>query len=342
MARAAAAHPELHQDLSAWFAQSPEQRREDLKFAKSEPDLATLNNIFAGGKLIAELASPPKYEERYPGSIDDLPTLAHWLWRRSRSLSIDELVQKQHAMGGTVTTEEALTALRNAGWCEDPAEPRRCCRRTNTTRAVCGPNTTERERGRGRRCGGRDPGEPASRHHQARDVRRINVEPRLDGCRRTSSKRGSTMSPVRGELCARTGGRVSDAGGVKYLDLVNQSDAIRLVLGYLNHDMAYFKPSVSRDENIEESGRPTRRSSKNTSSTGSKSTRSTKAAVAETHNRIFRGWVTPEYSPDPVIIARWNPEYPLWPYQNAAVRRMVENRGGGCFLMSAWARRARC
>ncbi|MBL9007218.1 MAG: hypothetical protein JNJ46_23375, partial [Myxococcales bacterium] len=56
------------------------------------------------------------------------------------------------------------------------------------------------------------------------------------------------------------------------------------------------------------------------------------ATVAEAHNRIFRGWVTPEYSPEPVAIARWNPEYPLWPYQNSAVRRLVENRGGGCFF----------
>ena len=56
------------------------------------------------------------------------------------------------------------------------------------------------------------------------------------------------------------------------------------------------------------------------------------AAVTEAHNRTFRGWVTPEYSPDPLVIARWNPEYPLWPYQNSAVRRPVENRGGGCFF----------
>ncbi|WP_088741505.1 hypothetical protein, partial [Haliangium sp. UPWRP_2] len=120
IAQAASAHPELHRDLSAWFAQPPEQRREDLKYAKSATELVTLSNVFASGSLIPELASPPQYEERYLDGVEDIPALAHWLWRQSRSLTIDEVVQKQNALGGNLSREAALTELHNAGWCEDP------------------------------------------------------------------------------------------------------------------------------------------------------------------------------------------------------------------------------
>lgn len=334
MARAAAAHPELHQDLSAWFAQSPEQRREDLKFAKSEPDMATLNNIFAGGKLIAELASPPKYEERYPGSIDDLPTLAHWLWRRSRSLSIDDLVQKQQAMGGTVTTEEALTALRNAGWCEDPGGTSPLLPKDQYYAGSLWPKYDRaRERAEAGDAVAAIQASQLLATIKPATFAEINVEPRLGWLPQNVVEAWvNDVTRARGNYALEREGAFLTLAGVKYLDLANQSDAIRLVLGYLNHDMAYFKPSVSRDENIEEKRTAYAAQLKEHFINWIEKHPEHQAAVAETHNRIFRGWVTPEYSPDPVIIARWNPEYPLWPYQNAAVRRMVENRGGGCFF----------
>ena len=334
IAHASAAHAELHQDLTAWFAQSPEQRREDLKYAKSAPELATLANIFAGGKLIAELESPPKYEERYPGAVDDIPTLAHWLWRRSRSLTIDELIQKQHALGGVISREDALIALRNAGWCEDPGGASPLLPKDQYYSGSLWPKY---DRARERAAAG-----DAVAAIQASQLlatikpatfAEINVEPRLGWLPQSVVEAWvNDVTRARGNYALEREGAFLTLSGVKYLDLANHSDAIRLVLGYLNHDMTYFKPSVSRDENLEEKRTAYAAQLKEHFLNWIEKHPEHQAAIAETHNRIFRGWVTPEYSPEPVVIARWNPEYPLWPYQNAAVRRMVQNRGGGCFF----------
>ncbi|MFO0575369.1 MAG: SNF2-related protein [Polyangia bacterium] len=333
-ARAASAYPELHHDLTAWFAQSPEQRREDLKYAKSAPELATLANVFAGGTLITELASPPKYEERYPGSVEDIPTLAHWLWRRSRSLSLDELVKKQHEMGGAVTPSDALTALHNAGWCEDPGGTSPLLPKDQYYSGNLWPKY-DRARERAE-AGDAVAAVQASQLLAAikpATFAEINVEPRLGWLPlQVVEAWVNDVTRGRGNYALEREGPFLTLVGVKYLDVAHQSDLIRLTLGYLNHDMTYFRPSVSREENLEEKRTQYAAQFKEHFIQWIEKHPEHQAVIAEAHNRIFRGWVTPAYSPEPVAIARWNNEYPLWPYQNAAVRRLVENRGGGCFF----------
>lgn len=334
VARASAAHPELHQDLTAWYAQSPEQRREDLKYAKSAPELATLANIFAGGKLIAELESPPKYEERYPGAVDDIPTLAHWLWRRSRSLALDELIQKQHDLGGTISGDDALVALRNAGWCEDPGGTSPLLPKDQYYSGSLWPKYDRaRERAEAGDAVAAIQASQLLAAIKPATFAEINVEPRLGWLpQKVVEAWVNDVTHARGNYALEREGAFLTLSGVEYLDLANHSDSIRLVLGYLNHDMTYFRPSVRREENLEEKRTAYAAQLKEHFLNWIEKHPEHQAAIVETHNRIFRGWVTPEYSPEPVIIARWNPEYPLWPYQNAAVRRMVDNRGGGCFF----------
>ena len=65
------------------------------------------------------------------------------------------------------------------------------------------------------------------------------------------------------------------------------------------------------------------------------------AAVVERFNRLFRGWCH-RASQDALEIARWNPQYPLYPYQNnrrAAAQREPRRRA----VLPTWdlARRAR-
>jgi hypothetical protein len=334
VAKASAAYPELITDLNAWLAQPPEERREALKYAKHEPTLGTLATALVGDRLMPGLATPPKYEERYPGSADDIPTLAHWLWRRARSLSIAELVQKQHELGGDISEQDALTALHNAGWCEDPGGGSPLLPKDQYYAGNLWPKYDRaRERAQAGDAVAAIQVSQLLATIKPATFAEIQVEPRL-GWLPVSVVEAwvNDITRARGAYALERSGAFITLAGVDYLDLVNHSDSVRLVLGYLNHDMAYFRPSASRDENLEEKRTAIAARFKEHFTSWIEGQPQHQAAVVEVHNRIFRGWVTPEYSPEPIIIARWNPDYPLWPYQNAAVRRLVENRGGGCFF----------
>ena len=334
IAVASTAYPELLTDLTAWLAQPTEERREALKFAKYEPALGTLATVVVGDKLMPGLASPPKYEERYPGEVDDLPTLAHWLWRRSRSLSLGDLLQKHQELGGTVSEQDALTALRNAGWCEDPGGSSPLLPKDQYYAGNLWPKYDRaRERAQAGDAAAAIQASQLLATIKPATFAEIQVEPRL-GWLPVSTVEAwvNDVTRARGGYALERSGAFLTLAGVDYLDLANHSDSVRMVLGYLNHDMAFFKPSVSRTESLEDKRSELAAEYKDHFVTWIEGQAEHQAAVTEAHNRTFRGWVTPEYSPDPLVIARWNPEYPLWPYQNSAVRRLVENRGGGCFF----------
>lgn len=333
-ARASVAHAELHRDLTAWFAQPDEARREDLKFVKAEPELATLANVFTGGKLMSELEEPPKWVERYPGNVEDVPAHAHWLWRRGRSLTLEGLLREHKSSGGSKDAAGLMTALHNAGWCEDPgsASPLQ-----PPDQYYSGSLWPKYDRAAERARHG-DPTASTQANKLLQLIApatfaEISVEPRLGWIPISVLEAWvNDWTGARGAYRLEREGGFLKPVGTKYLDLAEGSESLRLVLGYLNHDMAYFRPSVSKDEDLEKKRLAYAEKLKEGFVNWIEEHPEHQADIVETHNRLFRGWITPTYSQEPIQIARWNTEFPLWPYQYAAVRRMVANRGGGCFF----------
>ena len=120
----------------------------------------------------------------------------------------------------------------------------------------------------------------------------------------------------------------------------SRSSGCPVFIGYLNHDFALFRPPVSRQVNPatgeEESAEQAL--SRARVEYGDRARRSFHDFVAvrpeqmaqleESYNRIFRGYVTPEYGTDELSIARWRGRIVLKPHQRAGAQRLIANSGG--------------
>ncbi len=113
---------------------------------------------------------------------------------------------------------------------------------------------------------------------------------------------------------------------------------LMVVLGYLNHDLAFFSPPVKKVLNPETGNEETENLDEVRVEVAGELVKNFRAwlqgqedhqrAVEEAYNRAFKGYIPVTYPPDPVEIARWNPAYKLHPYQNIALRRMLAPRRG--------------
>ena len=122
--------------------------------------------------------------------------------------------------------------------------------------------------------------------------------------------------------------------GLPYEEVANASRELMELLGYLNHDLTFFRPKVerSRDEDLEKKRLEQAERYRDSFQEWIESNAEHQSAVLDAFNRLFRGWNHPTYSTAPVEIPRWNLKYPLYDYQNAGVRRLDANHGGGCFF----------
>ncbi|MBL9009520.1 MAG: hypothetical protein JNJ46_35020 [Myxococcales bacterium] len=334
LSQAAAAQAELLVDLRSWLEQPKEARDAALAHRKREPRLATLANILASPELLAKIEAKPQFEEQYIGDGNDVPGVASWLWRKSRTLTTDQLAQKLRDLGNEITAPELLTQLRNAGWCEDPEGPSPLLPGEQYYQGNLWPKYD-------RAVARAKAGDGVAATQAARLLERIGpanyaeitVEPRL-GWLPVGVVEGwiNNLTRSRGTIALERNGPFITRAGVDYLDIANDDDELRIALGYLNHDMAFFRPRTSRDEDLEDKRTKLAAAYRDHFVTWLEAEPAYQAQVVEAHNRLFRGWITPTYDQGPIEIARWNPQYPLWPYQNSAVRRLVSNRGGGCFF----------
>ncbi|MFO0572375.1 MAG: SNF2-related protein [Polyangia bacterium] len=332
--RAAALHADLKEALLAWHGQPTEQKLPVAAMTAQVPELQPLFSAMTESGLLPAIENAPAYSPRFLGALDDIPAQADFLYGQKRAMTLADVVAFHRELGGSLAEDAIRAALIAGGFCFDESQilPERdyysgaLWDRYDRARAAA-------ERGDAQAAA------QASRLLQAiapATFAEIQVEPRLgwlplavitafcnhllkrtadDSARYTLERKGSLLT----------------LEGVEYADLANASKPLQLLLGYLNHDMTYFRPRVEHDEDLEAKRQALAQEYRDAFTSWIEAEPEHQAAVVEAFNRHFRGWVPPTFPQDPLPIARWNAEYPLYPYQNAGVRRLNANHGGGLF-----------
>jgi len=333
--RAAALHSDLKEALLAWHAQSEALKLPVAAMVQKVPELQPLFSAITESGLLPTIDTAPAYSPRFVGSIDDIPGQANFLYGQKRSMTFAELTAFHRSLGGMLTDEQIRVSLVSAGFCFD--EEQVLPERDYYTGALW--DRYDRAKAAAER-GDTQASAQAARLLQAiapATFAEIQAEPRLgwlplsvlsgycnhalrkfayDSARYDFERRGSLLT----------------LEGVEYQDLANHSKPLQLLLGYLNHDMVYFRPKVEGNEDLEQKRQAAAQQYRDEFTHWVEDQPEHQAAIVEAFNRLFRGWVPPTFSQEDLEIARWNPEYPLYPYQNAGVRRLIANHGGGLFF----------
>lgn len=336
------------QDWQAWNAEqvgkvAPAEDREIVKAANDVSALAALLSIFEpSGALKAEFKAAPAYSPTYQG----LPTVvaqAEWLFEKRRVLVPKDLAKLRSQLTGGQETEESLIAeLVAQGWAEDwvedgtsiwvpPADYYSGDLWPKYKRAASvGSERARRQIARLLELAGtatideasptlRDPWIPAGVVTQF-----LQSWLKLD----------DEVPPLhwyRGML---------KVVGKDYGELYKQPEPLQIVLGYINHDLGYFSldyekktdPATGTEETAQQALDRVR------IAYGKKTTEDFRkwlgenppaaAEVVEAYTFVYRGYILPTFSTDPIPIARWGDKVKLRPHQRAAARRLIHNNGG--------------
>lgn len=290
------------------------------------------------GELIEPLRARPTFERRYEGRADDIVAQAEWLYRSRRRAPLDELTAFHLSVGGSLPVREIRRVLLAAGWCVD------------------GDQWDEVVPGSVYYSGDLWPKYDRAKRHEADDPQAAEQARRLldaiapavfediDG---VSPREGwvplelraawlSTLNGRYGEVqLVEAGGTVRPAGLETYEALETApalSSEVLWILGWINHDRSLFAPrsaKTDKDESID-----TTRIRLDAGWTASfrewvAREAARRDALAAAYNRLFRGFIQPTYSSEPLDVARWAPDGPRpHPWQIAGARRVLENRGG--------------
>lgn len=338
--RAADLQPDLRAALLAWNEEPAERKAAVAAGVKQFPELAALYSVFKAGALIAQIASAPEYKARFSGDITDYPAIAKYLFGQKREASLAAIDDYIKSNGGIPPAVETLkTALAAADFAF-----------VDGGKAVVPPDVYYAGElwpryDEARKAAAE--GDPFAAAQAARLLKliapatfaEIQAEPRMgwlpvevigafiNYVLKTTAYDSADYSYV------RVNGFLTLAG-VDYLDLpLRATESQLLLLGYINHDMQYFKPRKGRsDDDTEERRVKMAEHIKNLFGQWIESRTDMQALITEAFNRRFRGWRTPAYATDNLNIARWNEQKPLFWYQNSGVRRLTSNHGGGLFF----------
>ena len=333
--RAAALHSDLKEALLAWHAQPEEEKLQVAAMVKEVPELQPLFSARTESGLLPSIENAPVYAPRFSGSLDDIAAQANFLYGQKRAMTLAELAEFHRSLGGMLTDEQIRVGLIAAGFCFDEAQilPERdyytgaLWDRYDRARAAAEKGDTQASAQAARLLQAIAPATFAE----------IQVEPRL----------GWLPLPVLRGFCNHILKRYADDSaryeferrgslltleGVEYADIANYGKPLQLLLGYLNHDMTFFRPKVEDNEDLEQKRQAYAQQYRDAFATWIEDEPEHQAAIVEAFNRLFRGWVPPNFPQDDLEIARWNPQYPLYPYQNSGVRRLNANHGGGLFF----------
>ena len=334
LGRAAALHADLKEALVAWHAQPEEEKLPVAAMVKEVPELQPLFSARRDGGLLPSIEDAPVYSPRFGGSADDLTAQANFLYGQKRAMTLAELAEFHRSLGGAQTDEQIRVGLIAAGFCFDEAQI--LPERDYYTGALW--DRYDRARAAAER-GDTQASAQAARLLQAiapATFAEIHVEPRLGwlplsviGGFCNHSLRRYADDSARYEFERR--GSLLTLEGVEYADIANYGKPLQLILGYLNHDMTFFRPKVEENEDLEQKRQALAQHYRDDFVNWLEDQPEHQAAVVERFNRLFRGWVPPSFPQDALEIARWNPQYPLYPYQNAGARRLNANHGGGLF-----------
>lgn len=348
---AADLHPELVravQDWQVWNAEqvgklAPAADREIVSAANTVSALAALLSVFEhSGTLKSEFQATPAFTPTYQG----LPTVvaqAEWLYEKRRVLVPRELVRLRSRLHGEQETEANLIAeLVAQGWAEDwdsdgtslwvpPADYYSGDLWPKYKRATAiGSDRAKRQIARLLELAGtatideasptlRDPWVPptAVRAFLQSWLKLDDEVPPLHWHR-------GMLKPV----------------GEEYADLFKQPETLQRVLGYINHDLGYFSVDYEKQTDpatgVEETAQQALDRAR--IAYGKKTTEefrqwlgenpATAAEVVEAYSLVYRGYILPTFSSDPLLIARWGNKVKLRPHQRAAARRLIHNNGG--------------
>lgn len=336
--RARALHADLKEALLAWHAQPEPEKIPVAAAVRRRPELTTLLSAVDKGQLLASFHAPPEYVPRYAGASQDIAAQAEYLYSLRRQMSFAEVLAAHRSLHGKLSEAQMRADLVGAGFCFDGEyvlPERDYYTGTLWERYERAKWAAEHGDAQAAAQAARllDAIKPAS-WADLRPTPRLGWIPVevLQEFLNTVLLKRAQASHV---LLERSIGGLLGVRGVSYGQLEeSQAPTTYQFIGYVNHDMSLFRLPVRRSENesldqkrIEYDRQITERFTDWLEGQPEQ-----QAAILAAYNRLFRGWVTPTYPQDELAIARWNPKYPLYGYQNAGVRRLVANRGGGLFF----------
>jgi hypothetical protein len=328
--RAAARQPELKAALLAWHGQDPRDRLAVTHFAGAV-DLHALHSAMTDGKLLPSIDRAPTYTPRFVGTADDLVAQAQYLYGQKRQMSLAALAAFHRSQGGSLDEAAVRAAILQADHCIDwvNGELLVVPARDYYTGALWERYDRAKRLAEG---GDAQAGTQAQRLLEVigpATFADLKLEPRLGWL--PDAVIGAWVRHVLNTKTTyvRLHGLLTPKGR-DYEELEDAEE--RVILGYINHDMTYFRPKVGVALNLEEKRKEVAEALRQDFVTWIEDAPEQQALVVDAHNRVYRGWKQPSFDEGALNIPRWNPAHPLYGFQRAGVRRLNANHGGGLFF----------
>lgn len=334
--RARAAQAELRAAVVAWHAQDPAEVLRIAGLLKRVPELQPLFTAMSGGRVIASLDNPPAYQERFQGNPDDIPALAMFLHSSSLDTTPEGIAEFHRGLGGVKVADQVRAELAAAGFAFDEG------RAIPAAEYYSGALWDRYDRASLLAAAGDELA--AVQAAKLLEVIRpanfaeLQVEARLGWMpvevvgafvRFYSAK--LYIDDAKYQL--ERSGPFLTLKNVPYEALpFNARDHIVELLGYLNHDLVFFKPDRLKDEPLDKARERRATFFRELFADWIESNGYWQGVIVHAFNRTYRGWSPPTYSKQPLLLARWNDNKPLFGYQWAGVRRLDANHGGGLFF----------
>ena len=335
---------------------NPHQDTQLQRQSRDYPDLLSFLSAFApAGGLADVFGVAPTFIPRYLGTANDAGALATYLYQQGKPITLESLLAASEAQGGSLSLDGAQTALQAAGWCRDGEvwlpeqdyysgylwdryDRARAAAASDPLAAAQAARLLARLRPQSIQDIAPDPRLGFIPLDTLREwltawVRAYSFEHKADW----RNAAGGAVPPL-----AREGGllRLADVPyiGVALGDVENTR--LSVALGWLNHDLTVFRiPGCAKqmkDDDLEETATEAQDRCRSEYAAEAKehflrwlSAQPAQAqAVEDAYNRSFIGFVAPEYSTEPLPIARWGDQIDLKPHQRAGARRLLQNGRG--------------
>lgn len=334
--RARAAQPELREAVLAWHAQDPPAILRIAGHLKRVPELQPLFSAFSSGRIVASLETPPTFQARFQGNPDDIPALTTFLHGSDLDTTLEGIGEFHRGLGGVKSAEQIRAELAAAGYAIDQG------RAIPAADYYSGALWERYDRATVLAAAGDEMA--AVQASRLLDVIRpvgfadLQIEPRLGWVPAevlTAFLRSFSASRYRDDQAYEV---VRDGPFLTLKDVPYDSlpflarDHVYEILGYLNHDLSYFKPDRNKDENLDRARERRAEYFKEAFGEWIEANGYWQGVCVNAFNRTYRGWHPPIYPKQPLLLTRWNESKPLFGYQWAGVRRLDANHGGGLFF----------
>ena len=352
---AAAGHAELHRDLCDWRDRYGSPHRHKGLLALTRKGITGAERLLsaysASGAVIEALQTAPEVRPTYTGGRD-LPAMADWLYRQEGGLTEARLCAFARQQGERIDCEAIAARLLPSGWCLDGEGWDQLLPEADYLTGALWPRYDRAEQ----RAGQGDAIAAAQLRKLKATLGWRSAPSILDECQPTdswlplelvSAFASEVLNGGKVTLVRRDG--VLGVSGTPY-GLLNNTDKARTpglsrdllsLCGMANYDKGIWNPR--REKVPDETGKmrlePIGEARKKQEKEFAELWRHwidgdpARADALETaYNRLLNGYRPKDYPTDPVPVARWGwhrtKGYTLHGYQNAALRRLIDNRRG--------------